>query len=59
MFKIIIFGESGVGKTCLTLRTTKNKYIEVYTPTIGFENSSLYIKINKAIIKLEIQDACA
>ena len=58
MFKIIIIGESGVGKSCLTLRATKNKYIEDFTPTIGFENSSLYIKINQTIIKLEIWDTC-
>ena len=57
-FKIIIIGESGVGKSSLTLRITKNKYIEDYTPTIGFENCSLYIKINQTIIKLEIWDTC-
>ena len=58
MFKIIIIGESGVGKSCLTLRVTKNKYINNYTPTIGFENSSLYFKIKEKIIKFEIWDTC-
>ena len=58
MFKIIIIGETGVGKSSLTVRATKNKYIEDYTPTIGFEKSSLYIKINDTIIKLEIWDTC-
>ena len=58
MFKIIIIGEAGVGKSCLTLRITKNNYIENYTPTIGFENSSLYFKINEKIIKFEIWDTC-
>ena len=57
-FKIIIIGESGVGKSCLTLRATKNNFIENYTPTIGFENSSLYFKINEIIIKFEIWDTC-
>ncbi len=57
-FKIIIIGESGVGKSCLTLRATKNNYIENYTPTIGFENSSLFFKINENIIKFEIWDTC-
>ena len=56
MFKIIIIGESGVGKSCLTLRITKNNFIEDYNPTIGFENSFLYFKINDKIIKLEIWD---
>ena len=58
IFKIIIIGESGVGKSCLTLRITKNNFIEDYNPTIGFENSSLYFKINDKIIKLEIWDTC-
>ena len=58
MFKIIIIGESGVGKSCLTLRITKNNFIEDYNPTIGFENSSLYFKINDKIIKFEIWDTC-
>ena len=58
MFKIIIIGEAGVGKSCLTLRITKNNYIENYTPTIGFENTSLYFKINEKIIKFEIWDTC-
>ena len=58
MFKIIIIGESGVGKSCLTLRITKNNFIEDYNPTIGFENSSLYFKINDKIIKMEIWDTC-
>ena len=57
-FKIIILGESGVGKSCLTLRVTKNNYIENYTPTIGFENSSLFFKIKENIIKFEIWDTC-
>ena len=57
-FKIITIGESGVGKSCLTLRATKNNYIENYTPTIGFETSSLYFKINEIIIKFEIWDTC-
>lgn len=58
IFKIIIIGESGVGKSCLTLRITKNNFIEDYNPTIGFENSSLYFKINDKIIKFEIWDTC-
>ena len=58
MFKLIIIGESGVGKSCLTLRVTKNNYIENYTPTIGFENSNLYFQVNEKIIKFEIWDTC-
>ena len=36
-FKIIIIGDSGVGKSCLSLRATKNVFESLYSPTIGFE----------------------
>ena len=36
-FKIIVVGDSGVGKSCLTLRGTKNNFEESYSPTVGFE----------------------
>ena len=32
-FKIIIIGDSGVGKSCLSLRATKNVFEELYSPT--------------------------
>jgi GTPase SAR1 family protein len=35
-FKIIIIGDSGVGKSCLSLRATKNVFENLYSPTIGF-----------------------
>ena len=57
-FKIIIIGEAGVGKSCLTLRITKNNFIEKYNPTIGFENHSLYFKKNEKIFKFDIWDTC-
>ena len=36
-FKIIIIGDCGVGKSCLTLKATKNIFNSDYQPTIGFE----------------------
>ena len=57
-FKIIIIGDSGVGKSCLTLRGTKNAFDSMYSPTIGFEFVSYFIKINGQVIKLQIWDTC-
>ena len=57
-FKIIIIGDSGVGKSCLSIRGTKNIFDSMYAPTIGFEFISYFIKINGQIIKLEIWDTC-
>ena len=57
-FKMIIVGDSGIGKTCLTLKGTKNHFEECYTPTIGFEFFTFNIKINDKNVKLQIWDTC-
>ena len=57
-FKIILIGDSGVGKTSLSLKAVKNEYEDFYTPTIGFEFYSFFIRINYYIIKLNIWDTC-
>ena len=57
-FKIIVIGDSAVGKSSLTLRGAKDKYKDFYTPTIGFEFLSFTIKIKNQIIKLQIWDTC-
>ena len=58
VFKIIIIGDSGVGKSCLALKGIKKTFIEYYTPTIGFEFYTLNIRINDSNIKLNIWDTC-
>ena len=57
-FKIIVIGDSSVGKSCLTVRAAKDKYKDFYTPTIGFEFLALNLKIKGKIIRLKIWDTC-
>ena len=57
-FKIIIIGDSGVGKSCLTTKATKNIFEDTYSATIGFEFFAFNIKLNEKIIKLQIWDTC-
>ena len=57
-FKIIIIGDSGVGKSCLLLRATKNIFTNDYSSTIGFEYCKYNIKLKDKIIKLQIWDTC-
>ena len=45
-FKIIIIGDSGVGKSCLTQKALKNIFDESYKATLGFDYSTLNIKIS-------------
>ena len=44
-FKLIVIGDSGVGKSCLTMRATKEYFEEFYSPTVGFEFFTFNIKI--------------
>ena len=57
-FKLIIIGDAGVGKSSLSIKATKNIFDPIYSPTIGFEFSSFFIKIVDLIIKLQIWDTC-
>jgi len=57
-FKIIVIGDSSVGKSCLTLRGTKDKFKDFYTPTIGFEFLALNVRIKNKVIRLQIWDTC-
>ena len=36
-FKIIVLGNIGVGKSCLSLKATKGIFTEEYTSTVSFE----------------------
>ena len=57
-FKIIVIGDSGVGKSCLTIKATKNDFIENSNATVGFEFFSFNMKIDDKIVKLQIWDTC-
>ena len=57
-FKIIIIGDPGVGKSCLTGRAVNDKFESEYSPTIGFEFLTYNVKIKDKIIKLQIWDTC-
>ena len=57
-FKIIVIGNIGVGKSCLSLKATKGIFLEEYISTIGFEFYCFNVKVNEKIIKLQIWDTC-
>ena len=52
LFKLIIIGDSGVGKTCLYQRLVDTRYTEFSYPTIGVEFKTLTVEIDGKIIKL-------
>ena len=57
-FKVIVIGDSGVGKSCLTNKATHNIFDENYNATVGFEFFTFNLKLNNKIIKLQIWDTC-
>ncbi|MCQ2819016.1 MAG: GTP-binding protein [archaeon] len=57
-FKIIVIGDSGVGKSCLTLKATKDYFEDYYSATVGFEFFTFNVKIDNRICKLQIWDTC-
>lgn len=57
-FKIIVIGDSGVGKSCLTNSAVREKFETSYQATVGFEFSPMFIKINNKVVKLQIWDTC-
>jgi len=56
LFKIVIVGDSGCGKSCLLLRFTDNNYSDVYISTIGVDFKFRTLKLNGKTIKLQIWD---
>ena len=56
--KIIIIGDSSVGKTSLSIRLTKNLFEEAPKTTVGFDIFKYVAKINDLVIKLQIWDTC-
>ena len=57
-FKLIVVGDPGVGKSCLTLRAIKNTFEDIYSPTIGFEFFTYLAIVDGKKIKLQIWDTC-
>lgn len=57
-FKVIVIGDSFVGKSCLTNKATKNVFEDTYSATIGFEYVSSHIKVKDKICKIQIWDTC-
>ena len=56
IFKLVLIGDSGVGKTNILTRYTKNEFSLATQTTVGVEFGSKIIKKNDKLIKLQIWD---
>mmetsp|Transcript_27356 Transcript_27356/g.49239 ORF Transcript_27356/g.49239 Transcript_27356/m.49239 type:complete len:206 (-) Transcript_27356:217-834(-) len=56
LFKLVIIGDSGVGKSCLLLRFADDSFSENYISTIGVDFRFRTIYIDGRSVKLQIWD---
>lgn len=54
VFKIIVLGDSGVGKTCLTYRFCEGQFLDKSEATIGVDFRERTIRIQNEDIKVVI-----
>lgn len=56
LFRILLIGDSGVGKSCLLLRFADQSYTDSYISTIGVDFKIRTIEVEGKTIKLQIWD---
>jgi Ras-related protein Rab-2A len=56
VFKVIIIGDSGVGKSCFMLRFIEGKFTQDHNVTIGVEYGSKSVNVKGKNVKMQIWD---
>lgn len=56
LFKLLLIGNSGVGKSCILMRYADNSFTENFFNTIGVDFKIKTISLNDQVIKMQIWD---
>jgi len=56
LFKLVLIGDSGVGKSCLLLRFADDSFTDSYISTIGVDFRFRTVNIDSKTVKLQIWD---
>ena len=56
LFKLLLIGDSGVGKSCLLLRFADDSWSDTYITTIGVDFKIRTLELDGKVIKLQIWD---
>jgi len=56
LFKLVLIGDSGVGKSCLLLRFADDSFTDSYISTIGVDFRFRTVNIEQKTVKLQIWD---
>ncbi|XP_068647257.1 ras-related protein RABD1-like isoform X1 [Aristolochia californica] len=56
LFKLLLIGDSSVGKSCLLLRFADDSYVDSYISTIGVDFKIRTVELDGKTIKLQIWD---
>ena len=55
-FKMIVIGDSAVGKSCLMQRATTNEFSDAHEVTVGVEFGSMIMRLEDQVFKVQIWD---
>ena len=56
LFKFIVIGESSVGKTCIIMRYTEDRFTDSFLTTVGVDFKVKEVSVDGQLVKLQVWD---